>query len=47
MNVRGRWWKEVKDILPNKKAEGRFECGSASPSAYANWRLLFPFSVTS
>jgi len=26
MEVRGRWRKEVKDIVPNKKADGRFEC---------------------
>ena len=26
MEVRGRWRKKVKDIVPNKKADGRFEC---------------------
>jgi hypothetical protein len=31
MEVRGRWWKKAKDIIPNKKADGRFEvCGSAN-----------------
>ena len=46
MEVRGRWWKKAKDIMPNKKADGRFEvCGSAR-SAYACRRLLFPFSAT-
>jgi hypothetical protein len=24
--VRGRWRKKAKDIMPNKKADGRFEC---------------------
>ena len=31
MEVRGRWRKKAKDIMPNKKADGRFEvCGSAN-----------------
>jgi len=31
MDVRGRWRKKAKDIMPNKKADGRFEgCGSAN-----------------
>jgi len=43
MQVQGRWRKEVKDIMPNKKADGRFEvCGSAR-SAIGLWRLFFLF----
>ena len=31
MEVRERWGEKVKDIIPNKKADGRFEvCGSAN-----------------
>ena len=48
MDVRGRWRKKAKDMIPNKKADGRFEvCGSANCLlAYPHRRLLFPFSVT-
>jgi len=41
MEVRGRWRKKAKDIVPNKKAEGRFECvaqqGRSSASALSSF----------
>jgi hypothetical protein len=46
MEVRGRWWKKAKDIIPNKKADGRFEvCGSARVGLCSS-ASSFPFSVT-
>ena len=46
MKVRGRWGKKVKDIIPNKKADGRFEvCGSANGRPMLVG-VYFPFSGT-
>lgn len=47
MDVRGRWRKKTKDIVPNKKADEGFEvCGSAStrPMLWAA-NISFPGSL--